>query len=68
MIPWSSSASAIKIFAALAAIDADVVGLIEIENNGTAVQDLVSWSQWFGWRWHLCLHQHRLQLVSTRSL
>ena len=30
-----------KIFAALAAIDADVVGLIEIENNGTAVQDLV---------------------------
>jgi len=30
-----------KIFAALADIDADVVGLIEIENNGTAVQDLV---------------------------
>jgi predicted extracellular nuclease len=30
-----------KIFAALAAIDADVVGLIEIENNGTAVADLV---------------------------
>ncbi|MCB2178571.1 ExeM/NucH family extracellular endonuclease [bacterium] len=30
-----------KIFAALAAIDADVVGLIEIENNGTAVANLV---------------------------
>lgn len=30
-----------KIFAALAAMDADVVGLIEIENNGTAVQNLV---------------------------
>jgi len=30
-----------KIFAALTAIDADVIGLIEIENNGTAVQDLV---------------------------
>ncbi len=30
-----------KIFAALAAIDADVVGLIEIENNGTAVADFV---------------------------
>jgi predicted extracellular nuclease len=30
-----------KIFAALAAIDADVVGLVEIENNGTAVADLV---------------------------
>ena len=30
-----------KVFAALAAIDADVVGLIEIENNGTAVPDLV---------------------------
>jgi predicted extracellular nuclease len=30
-----------KIFAALAVIDADVVGLIEIENNGTAVADLV---------------------------
>ena len=30
-----------KSFAALAVIDADVVGLIEIENNGTAVQDLV---------------------------
>ncbi|HEX6291459.1 MAG TPA: ExeM/NucH family extracellular endonuclease, partial [Herpetosiphonaceae bacterium] len=32
-----------KIIAALAAIDADVVGLIEIENNGaTAINDLVS--------------------------
>jgi predicted extracellular nuclease len=31
-----------KIFAALAAIDADVVGLIEIENNGTAVEDLMN--------------------------
>ncbi len=31
-----------KIFAALEAIDADVVGLIEIENNGTAVADLVT--------------------------
>jgi predicted extracellular nuclease len=30
-----------KIFAALAEIDADVVGLVEIENNGTAVEDLV---------------------------
>ena len=30
-----------KIFAALARIDADVVGLIEIENNGTALDDLV---------------------------
>lgn len=30
-----------KIFAALAAIDADVVGLIEIENNTAAIQDLV---------------------------
>ncbi|MEN8114550.1 MAG: ExeM/NucH family extracellular endonuclease [Actinomycetota bacterium] len=30
-----------KIFAALAAMDADVVGLVEIENNGTAVADLV---------------------------
>lgn len=31
-----------KIFAALAAIDADVVGLIEIENNGDALQDLTA--------------------------
>ncbi len=31
-----------KIIAALAAIDADVVGLIEIENNMAALQDLVS--------------------------
>jgi len=31
-----------KIFAALAAIDTDVVGLIEIENNGLALQNLVS--------------------------
>jgi predicted extracellular nuclease len=31
-----------KIFAALADIDADVVGLIEIENNTTAVADLVT--------------------------
>jgi predicted extracellular nuclease len=31
-----------KIFAALAAIDADVVGLIEIENNGDALLDLVA--------------------------
>lgn len=31
-----------KIVAAIKAIDADVVGLIEIENNGTAVNDLVS--------------------------
>ncbi|MDH3463768.1 MAG: ExeM/NucH family extracellular endonuclease, partial [Acidimicrobiia bacterium] len=31
-----------KIFSALAVIDADVVGLIEIENNGTAVDDLVT--------------------------
>jgi predicted extracellular nuclease len=31
-----------KIFAALAAIDADVVGLIEIENNTEAVADLVT--------------------------
>jgi len=30
-----------KIFAALAAMDADVVGLIEIENNTAAIQDLV---------------------------
>ncbi len=30
-----------KIFAALAAMDADVVGLIEIENNTEAIQDLV---------------------------
>ena len=30
-----------KIFAALAAINADVVGLIEIENNTAAIQDLV---------------------------
>ena len=30
-----------KIFAALQAIDADVVGLIEIENNGIALDDLV---------------------------
>ena len=31
-----------KIIAALAAIDADVVGLIEIENNDAALQDLVT--------------------------
>jgi len=31
----------LKIVAALAEIDADVFGLIEIENNGTAVEDLV---------------------------
>ncbi len=31
-----------KIVAALAAIDADVFGLIEIENNGTAVENLVT--------------------------
>ncbi len=31
-----------KIFAAMADIDADVLGLMEIENNGTAVADLVS--------------------------
>jgi hypothetical protein len=31
-----------KIIAALAAIDADIVGLIEIENNTAALQDLVS--------------------------
>jgi hypothetical protein len=31
-----------KIFAALAEIDADIVGLIEIENNDAAIQDLVS--------------------------
>jgi len=31
-----------KIFAALGDIDADVVGLIEIENNGTALTDLVA--------------------------
>ena len=31
-----------KIFAALASIDADVVGLIEIENNGDALADLVT--------------------------
>ncbi|MEZ4661545.1 MAG: ExeM/NucH family extracellular endonuclease [Caldilineaceae bacterium] len=30
-----------KIFAALQAIDADIVGLIEIENNGAALTDLV---------------------------
>ena len=30
-----------KIVAALAAMDADVVGLVEIENNGTAVENLV---------------------------
>lgn len=30
-----------KIFAAIAEMDADVVGLIEIENNGTAILDLV---------------------------
>lgn len=32
----------IKIVEALAAIDADVFGLIEIENNGTAVENLVT--------------------------
>jgi len=38
-----------KIFAALEAIDADIVGLIEIENNGTAVQDLVQGlNAWIG--------------------
>jgi uncharacterized protein len=38
-----------KIFAALAAIDADVVGLIEIENNGTALADLVTGlNEWIG--------------------
>lgn len=31
-----------KIVAALAAMDADVVGLMEIENNGTAVENLVT--------------------------
>ncbi|PKO04788.1 MAG: hypothetical protein CVU41_15630 [Chloroflexi bacterium HGW-Chloroflexi-3] len=31
-----------KIFAALSVINADVVGLIEIENNSLAIQDLVS--------------------------
>lgn len=31
-----------KIVAAITAIDADVVGLIEIENNGTALDDLVA--------------------------
>ncbi|MBN2114559.1 MAG: ExeM/NucH family extracellular endonuclease [Acidimicrobiia bacterium] len=31
-----------KIFAALAALDADVVGLVEIENNSAAIADLVA--------------------------
>jgi predicted extracellular nuclease len=31
-----------KIFAALAGLDADVVGLIEIENNDAAIQDLLA--------------------------
>jgi uncharacterized protein len=31
-----------KIIAAIAAINADVVGLIEIENNTAAIQDLVT--------------------------
>jgi predicted extracellular nuclease len=38
-----------KIFAALEAIDADVVGLIEIENNGEALVDLVTGlNEWIG--------------------
>lgn len=39
--PQELNRQAEKIVAALAAIDADVYGLMEIENNGTAVADLV---------------------------
>ena len=48
-----------KIVSAIAEIDADVVGLIEIENNGTAVPTLVdALNDDDGCR-HLCLHPDR---------